>query len=627
MDDPACLDRLNEQFARNLEALQTFQPALAGRLQNFPIPNDVRLVTARDGVHTYLVCDGTGREHWLGGSSMPSISSEELFGRWQPVGGSVVLSRILTGREVQVIVSQLEPHCALFVTEPDLRAITLAFRLCDFEELLTSGRLVLLPMAEDASDLEESLVDFFCRHPGYEIPLHILTIPHLGPAQASQFQRSMERAAARVQAVHAQSIQRHVESLARACGVLRPGASVSRVALLSTAAGAHSIERGARIVRGLQALGIQTVECVPDRPCRCHLAARLQAITDACPDVILFSECHPGQSRQLLPDFLPILSWNSAGVASIRPIEYRIGPADWFVAESPRVAADLLRAGVPESRLLRISPGADTAGVCAVGEGFTPIVSGVKRSSVVVWFDLPDDSAEAADVALTSHLALWQSLQAIVRQTAAEYRESQAELILQQAEKQSGVPIGEPRLREAFINVLRTRIAPCAVALATVESLSKSGFELRAYGHGWSTRLSASVAAGPVPHGRWRFEALAQAQWLILPIAAAASTELILDALLAGCRVAVRAGQAAWTSTQPDLAEFEPLVETYRNLRELKMHLAKQSLPTAAGRQRPANLVAEGHTMAHRLRAVLAKATACAESVRSADTAVGALSS
>lgn len=603
MDDRAVIpSSFAEQFARNLAALRSLQPQLAGRLAELPIPATVQFVTGRDGHPTFLVPDSFGRLGWLGGSSMATISSEEQFGRWQPTGGNVVLPRILTGLELLGVASRLEPHCAIFVIEPDCLAIKLVLHLRDFAELLSSGRLILMHAEEQGSAVEQAFVDFFSCHPGYEMPLHMLTVPQSAPAATLEVQRRMERAAGRVQGLQAELIQGMAERLDETYVNRPPDPQAGRVALVSAAAGPRSLHRAARMERGLQALRIDHVSCVPDRPDKCHLVARMRTILEFRPDVVLFSESHPGPGRRFIPRSLPVVCWYSAAAQGIRPIENGAGTGDMFIAESARAAAELVSAGAAERCVRRTSPGADNAG-CLYKKSAAAVVP------VAVWCDLPDDRPESAEINLDSHRRLWQALQSAARREGVEYRDSKADSLLRQAEKTCGVAIQDSALREAFLQVLRTRIAQCAVAASVVKQLIRCGHKPRVFGEGWASRLPHGAAhAGPILHGPGRFEALATTDWVVLPNPAADSTELVLDALLAGCGVIIRAQEASWSASHPGLSELAPFVSTFRNVQDLEKRLSTATRKSPSDSRGPRELIERRHTMAGRLRAVLNQA-------------------
>jgi hypothetical protein len=51
--------------------------------------------------------------------------------------------------------------------------------------------------------------------------------------------------------------------------------------------------------------------CVPDEPSKCHIAARMQAIREFDPDVIICLNRGAEPLRSLLPESLPIITWTT----------------------------------------------------------------------------------------------------------------------------------------------------------------------------------------------------------------------------------------------------------------------------------------------------------------------------
>ena len=65
----------DERFQCNVAALQALQPELARRMADLKLPDTVEPAWGRDGTPTFRILGTDRRRHWLGRTSMPSISA------------------------------------------------------------------------------------------------------------------------------------------------------------------------------------------------------------------------------------------------------------------------------------------------------------------------------------------------------------------------------------------------------------------------------------------------------------------------------------------------------------------------------------------------------------------------
>jgi len=587
-----------EPYAANLRSLTLLQPEIAAEIDAAVVPPGARQTLGRDGSRTYLLAGGEGRPVWLGGSSMPGVSAAELFGRYQhDRGGNVVLPGIFTGREALVIADRLPPHIAVFVVESDPLHYKLALHLHDYRALLEGARLIFLL----ESDLEDRLVRFFSVHSGFEMPTQLLNVPHRSAAQIAELQSRLERAGQRVLAGQAGLL----DACARAIAA-RPrrqfddlSGSCPRVAVLSTNLSRQTADFAAMLGRALEDLGWPHGVCVPDSPASCHNVARMKAVDQLGADLALFVNSLPGALRDLLPEALPVVCWFLPGapVPDARPIS--IGPHDRFLAASAKQLADLSAAGIPARQTHHIEPGAD-------GLFLRPLFARAETGAtgITLLCELPDDRPEAVDIKLPSQLALWRAMQAAAARHADEWRDEIARIVLDEAQQASGVVITEPALRDQFAVFLRTRIAPVAVAVATVRSLSERTLSIAAYGANRPDALPAGVVrGGPIPSAEALREILAGSEWLILPVHHPANVQLCLHALAAGTRVAMRAGPVPFEHEHPSLEAIARHIRFYRSSRELLRHLdgpiGEQTRDDAR------RIIRDEHSVACRLRSIV----------------------
>src|SRR5262245_34368870 len=136
----AALD--SDIFQKNLDALRQAQPAAADLLAAAELPQDVRVVHARDGVCSFAWTDGE-RTRWLGRTTMRRVRAEALVEQFAPGSGNAAFVGIAHGLEVKLLLARLAPVQAAFVIDESAAGPAMAMRLIDFSVEIAGGRLVL----------------------------------------------------------------------------------------------------------------------------------------------------------------------------------------------------------------------------------------------------------------------------------------------------------------------------------------------------------------------------------------------------------------------------------------------------------------------------------------------------
>ncbi|MDO8630606.1 MAG: hypothetical protein Q7R41_08930, partial [Phycisphaerales bacterium] len=288
----------DDRYRRNLAALRVRQADVAGSVDAATVPDGVARAVGRDGSPTLLVpnpeplkpipsspvhhSQGVAQHvprhprgvtlQWFGGSSMPRVSAEEMFCNVRADGGSVTLPGILTGVEALVIAGRLARQGAVFVVEELPMNLKLAMHVHDYAELFGDGRLVFVL----ADDLGARLRTFFSEHAGYELPGNMFRVPQRSAGQIAELQRRIEHAGGEVIRVQTEIVAARLHRLSGRS--LEPLSDAPRAAILSVDARSAATAAADRVVRALQCLGWVGEICVPDRPDRRHVAARLAAI-------------------------------------------------------------------------------------------------------------------------------------------------------------------------------------------------------------------------------------------------------------------------------------------------------------------------------------------------------------
>ncbi len=559
-----------DHYRRNLDALRTRQPEIAGRIKETALPIEVVSVIGRDGTPTLRIPSNNGGLSWFGESSMPGVSSEEMFCNVRPDGGSVTLPGILTGAEVLVIARRLAPPFAVFVIEGSPLNLKLAMRLHDYSELFGDGRLVFIL----ADDLRGRLRSFFRDHPGYELPQNLFRVPQKTAGQIVEMQREIELAGADVMHIRGEKITA-VSARMRARSV--PSVSdTPRVAVLGVELRAALVEPVHRIVRALDRLGWPHEVCMRDRPGRCHVVARLSALERIEADLALYVNGCPPAERALLPPDLPVVNVYLPDFTPPTSLATSMGRFDLFLAQSKSHADQMVAIGFPNDRVLFFAPAADV-GLDESEAILGPFparlngdATGEDHRHVLVMGSLPDDRPNVCGITLPSQVALWRAVQEQILLSADGYDDRAADDLLERAEKTSGTELNDSTLRESFLEMIRTRIAPAVISRSLVHALVKKGVRFSLWGEHWPTMgRGEDTRRGPVPNGVELQRLVFEGDIVVLPWRTPGAVQTAVDALAGGAVVAMRGSMNRFEREYPGLAGVRAGIHFFSTSQEL----------------------------------------------------------
>jgi hypothetical protein len=591
------------RFAHNHSALAKRQPELAESLAAMVIPEHVEPAEGRDGLPTFRLRDVEGRLRWFGQSSMPSISARALLADKRYHGGQVALPGVLTGVEPLVIAEGLPLRSAVFVFEAEPLHVVLALHLQDYSRLIESGRIVFVP----ANDMRVALMRLFERFPGYEMPTFLLKAVQVPSVKLAELQQRLEEAGQAVVEYQTGLVSTLVESLRSRSPRVIPDRP--RVAVLGLDADASVIEEGGRIATALDRLGWRHVVNVPDRPDRCHIVSHLRAVAQgsdnargSCADAVVFVGRGAGTIRALLPESLPVATW----ITDDRPFDLQslgtIGPNDALFVSDAEIGEKLRKAlggdgGIPGEAVQVCEPAADDA-------RYDPLERGEEKQAedgvdVLLVGDLPDDRPEAAHIALTSHVAFWNAARKIARRWADEDRPLDPQRILDEASRTTGISLNEASLRDALMELIRTRVIPGALAHGLVRAVEASRLRGSACGANWHLSEGKRWACTEVIPSPTELNGLYHATSLVVfPGGGVLEVRRALDALNAGASVALRCDAESFRRRFPRLADLATSIHFFTSVREFRTLLKR------AGRgSRPLNM--KHHTVAARLEWIM----------------------
>ena len=597
-DDARSMIGPTDTYRRNLSALRGWQAPVADLIDRTDIPDGVTRAAGRDQCDTFLTRSPDGKVVWFGRSSMPTISAPETMARFSDTGRNVILPGIMTGHEPLVALQHMASHCAVFIVERDPLQLKLAMHLCNYVDALDARRLVLIVGEGDA--LIDGFRSFFERNPGFELPLNLFPLPQSSVPDLAALQTWIERAGQVVTEIQARVVASQVKKLAD-----KPNDPTDErrcVAVLSTDPSPAALQQASRVVRAFGVLGTRCSPGVPDRPDRCHVSVRLGAIVDHHADAVLFINSGAEALRALLPARLPITSWYAPGALIPKNIAEALSGDERFLAASLTVRDGLISAGVGADAIALSPPaaqdGADQPDSTATGR------ASPADDAVTVIADVFDDSADACNLKLTSHRALWAALHAVVERYGVAASPDRLTDYLHQAQRASGVKIGEQAVLTLLTEWAMSRLLPAAVTRATVRRLLRTGRRVTLWGQtGLDLQHDALDHRGPVPPSQPLHEILTGSRLLVLPTTSPTTIQTALDALALGKHVIVRRPDVNFETEYPGLTDVAVHLNFYATESELNKGL--RQVDAHGGGDGPGDavtLVRTRHTVSARLK-------------------------
>ncbi len=474
---------------RNLDALREIDPAAADLFAALPVPAGATACRGRDGSATFRLVREDGREHWLGGTSAPTVSAPALLSGFDAGSGNVLLFGIGHGTEVSLLLRRIEPHRGVLVLEPDAAAAALALRLHDYTDAIRRRRLVILPAA--MNDAEARLTEFLLRHEGYCCPERVLVWPWQDPVTIPSVRGLVERAAAAAGQERARAIadlharwRQHPPAELPA----RP-----RVAVVALMAAPPVWDWAERAVAGLREIGCAAEEFVVRSPIDCHVA-RLAGRLDAFqPDWALAIRASRNMLGSAVPPGVPIVSWLDPIGPDAKALAANLGPFDSIAVTSATLGRRLTEAGLPAERLAVVP-------LAAQPTDEPPPPDHERPYDVVMLCDVAPPDPEALGLRLHTQQVLWRETAAIIRREAESFTSDRAEAVLAAAEQRAKMAIREPEVRQAFCNAIAEALGPAVVAVEAVQQMLAAGLCVHVWGTGWESHPGAkSCRRGPLP--------------------------------------------------------------------------------------------------------------------------------
>ncbi len=594
MTDPTPPHDADVTFQHNLAALRHVNADLAERLTTMPLPAGVEPAVGRDGSPTFKLrsLDGV---HWLGYTSMPTVSGPALLRSFDPGEGNVVLAGIGQGIEARLLARRLAVNRAVFVLERDVAALALVLRVHDLADALAAGRLVLIV----GDDPGEALISFLNRHEGYMPPQRMLGWPWLDTPATDEVKGILQRATVEVTRRRAGTLGTVADELTTVYARPAPLPEHPRTLVICPHVEPQTCRLAGDVAAGLSASGAAGELYLGNAPATSHPLAAARRIAAFRPDAVLLIDAVRGNLDRVLPAGLPVAIWMTPWARLTPAAIEGIGPRDPVFAMTARVMADLAGAGLDPTRVAWLGPA--VASCPAPDEDEAPSF----EHEVVAVTDALPLAPEANGLTLESHRAVWAMARRLIEQRVERYTDDEVERVLAQAESSTGASFADRSLRRDFCRHINAVLAQTLVRRAALEALLRAGVDLDLFGQGWQEHASLG--------GRWRGPAsledraalYASAKIVLhLDVSGSVTPEVIAAASRGAVVVARSHPTDAGATGLWQLLEPGREILTYKRHAELIGHV-KRLLADEPARRAMADCararISEQHTMSHRL--------------------------
>jgi hypothetical protein len=440
-------------LAANLTALSRRQPDVAKRLEDCAPDADALAVIGRDGSFTFRVQPD---QHWLGHSSMPTVSATALTEAFNAGPGNVLLPGLGHGQEAKLLLDKLPAHRAVYTWEQHLIETALALRLLDFSRDIAAGRLVICVGDRPGIALQRA----FERFPRHLPPAAIFVPPYLEPETIQILRTEVEEVAtARHRALVAE-LNECVVRMEHA----EPG---DDLAILSLVASDGLAEYADRLKSAAEQQGLRCRSAVATGPDAVHPLTLAEVLADAAPQKLIwlnqhaesvgsfFSTQQPGTSWFFNPTLRPVASHDD------RPW-FVTGP-EWSGRSAPTDRAPGILPPTPRFEEIRATPEIDVALVAQRGP------------------------QSAADLGLQwdSHQRVFEYVTDHLSQRPRRLSQDTASRLFEQACRHARFKLDVGEIRTRWVHTIRALMGPAATARQIIPALVAEGLTVRLYGTGW----------------------------------------------------------------------------------------------------------------------------------------------
>lgn len=474
---------------RNLDALSAAFPMTAGRLQavRADVPPTV-LAATRDGKTNLRLSEGAGPAKWFGRTSIPAVRANALVSQFQAGHANVLLPGIAEGSEAALLLERFGPHRAVFVWEEDPRNLLLAFQLHDFAGAIETRRLV--PILAPLSELQTALGETLAALPGHLCPDRMLLWPWHTQGSIAPCRAALEAAYRETEGRRRSALSNLREQLANLPPC--PTGGPHSIAVLWVHAQPEIWAWADGMGRAITDSGGRAILVGIRTPADMHplaRSARLATGLQQHPEMVLLLNTCRGELADVLPESIPAISWFDHAAALDENLPKRLGPRDRVAATDSILADRVARLGIDPQRIAIVSP---------------PVVT--SEDTVPDWADRPLDVAIVSHRAptdphsygfdLPTHVTVWQAALELIKKALDTFSDHGMPEILDRAERQTRVRIGDAAVRAHMSEVLASPVASSLILQDLLQHLSRAGLRTSCFGQGWGDK-AAPPPAGP----------------------------------------------------------------------------------------------------------------------------------
>lgn len=516
-------------FKQNLAALRTRDPDLARCVEEVAWPEDLRFLPALDQTPSAFSRE-FGRSGWFGYSGAPRVREKVICGRFEAGGANVIFPAAGQGWGLRCLLDRFEPHQAIFVWEPNRLHLAVLFGLYDFSADIRDGRVFFLT----DGDIRSALVRCLDANPGLVHPAKMMSWPWISENEIQEITRQVEQAVQDVAARAAARVGTLQDRLMDVLGAADPGRNARvQIVALSPLPPVHRLARD--LARGLETLNRRADVFLLDRPEHGSTIAVLNRMIEFGPGMIVSVGAEKKDWRIPLPPEIPFFSilalpgviLGEALPENLVPAEkevFVLGSLDDFQRLSPRVPAHQLFV-----MDLAVSP-----------DEFYPREE-TRQVQVLVLADRTDPDPEKVGICQQSHQFLWDQIRQRIEESPLSYSHARAGQLVQQVSRQTGIAFTDPTVARTFEDLVKTRLAPAAVAAALVRSCRRAKLSVRILGCGWEADPEEAALAQPLPNAPAAVNELLNAADVVLYVDHETNwRQIVFDALCAGTPVLVR---------------------------------------------------------------------------------------
>jgi hypothetical protein len=510
--------------------METVDPELAGRLNNFDWPANIKFIPALDGTRTAFASE-LSRSGWLSGSGAPKVRETVLCEQFFNETSNVIFPGFGQGVGLKELLSRFKPWQAVFVWEADLRLIAIPLALHDFSKEIIDQRLVFLT----EPDLEKALVDFLIAHPAFAVPTKMMGWPWLAENRLTELSQLVERAIAEINSRVGEKIV-ELQNQLNAVYALSDRMKDQRVEIVSLLGLSQWDRLAEELEEAAGKLAWRSAVYRLDRPGQSGTVALLERLLEEKPNTLISLGLNQSQWPFKVPPEIRFFSFLSLpGMAINEKARNKLSspePNERFIVGSSEDYEVLTNRFGPEN----VVP----AEMVVNSETFSP--QQIDAEFQIGFFaDCPSPDPEKAGIRQQSHQTLWREVRRLIAARPLFFTNTRTAEFIEEASKRCGVKLTDPELIRYFSLLIENNLAPAVVVTTLAERLIAAGLKTRIFGSGWEAvpKLAAMVEAFPA-NPKELNAAFQRCEFLFCPSNTSNWRQLVFAGLCAGRIVVVK---------------------------------------------------------------------------------------